>query len=206
MSQQVVAWFKANNIRVVNMSFWNRPSNFEKDLEGNGIGKDPAERKQIARHLFEIERDGMYNAIKNAPDILFVTIAGNSNASNAFEETTPSLFVLPNLLVAGAVDSAGDETSFTSYGSNVLVDANGYEVESFVPGGAKVRMSGTSMAAPQVTNLAAKLLAINPALTPVQLIALIRDSADTTPDGRRHLINPSKSVSLLASQNRVAAR
>jgi len=59
-----------------------------------------------------------------------------------------------------------NETSFTSYGSTVVVDADGYNVESYVPGGAKLRLSGTSMASPNVVNLAAKLFALNPALTP----------------------------------------
>lgn len=195
-----VQWFKEHHIRVVNMSWWNTPSTYEKDLADNGIGKDSAERKQLARHYFEIERDGLYAALKDAPEILFVTIAGNNNADNAFEEVIPSSFRLPNLIVAGAVDHAGDETNFTSYGDNVLVHANGQAVESVIPGGAKVKMTGTSMAAPQVTNLAAKLLAISPGLTPPQLITLIREGADTSEDGRRHLMNPRRSVELLESK------
>jgi Subtilase family len=195
-----VKWFQAHHIRVVNMSWWDRPSNFEKDLADNGIGKDAAERKQLARHYFEMERDSLYAALKGAPDILFVTIAGNSNANNAFEEDIPSSFKLPNLLVTGAVDQSGDETNFTSYGDNVQVHADGFSVESVVPGGAKVRMSGTSMAAPQVTNLAAKLFAINPSLTPEQVIKLIVDGSDASADGRRHLINPKRSVELLQQQ------
>jgi hypothetical protein len=192
-----VQWFKDHHIRVVNMSWWDTPSNFEKDLADNGIGKDNAERKQLARHYFEMERDGLYAALKSAPEILFVTIAGNNNADNAFQEVIPSSFRLPNLIVAGAVDQAGDETNFTSYGDNVLVHADGQAVESVVPGGAKVKMSGTSMAAPQVTNLAAKMLAVNPTLSPSQLIVLIRDGSDTSEDGRRHLMNPRRSVELL---------
>ena len=200
-----VNWFQDHHVRVVNMSWWDTPSNFEKDLADNGIGKDAAERKEMARHLFEIERDAMYAAFKNAPDVLFVTIAGNNNADNQFQEVIPSSFRLPNLIVAGAVNEAGDETNFTSYGDNVAVHADGEAVESFIPGGAKVKMSGTSMAAPQVTNLAAKLLAINPALTPTQVIALIRDGSDTSSDGRRHLMNPRRSVELLESGKALAA-
>jgi hypothetical protein len=194
-----VQWFREHHIRVVNMSWWNTPSSYEKDLADNGIGKDDAERKQLARHYFEIERDGLYAALKSAPEILFVTIAGNNNADNAFEEVIPSSFRLSNLIVAGAVDQAGDETNFTSYGDNVLVHADGQAVESVVPGGASVKMTGTSMAAPQVTNLAAKLLAIKPELTPAEMIALIRDGSDTSDDGRRHLMNPRRSVDLLKS-------
>jgi hypothetical protein len=197
-----VQWFKDHHIRVVNMSWWDTPSNSEKDLAANGIGKDAAERKQLARHYFDIERESMLAALKSAPEILFVTIAGNNNADNAFEEVIPSSFRLPNLIVAGAVDHAGDETDFTSYGDNVYVHADGQAVESVVPGGAKVKMSGTSMAAPQVTNLAAKLLAIDPQLSPSQLISLIRDGSDTSADGRRHLMNPKRSVELLESRSR----
>ena len=192
-----VQWFRDRHIRVVNMSWWDTPSNYEKDLADNGIGKDAAERKQLARHYFNIGRDGLYATLKSAPDILFVTIAGNNNADNAFQEVIPSSFHLPNLIVAGAVDQAGDETGFTSYGDNVLVHADGQAVESVVPGGAIVKMSGTSMAAPQVTNLAAKLLAINPELSPSQLIMLIRNGSDASEDGRRHLMNPRRSIELL---------
>jgi hypothetical protein len=195
-----VHWLRANKIRVVNMSWWDRPSAYEKDLADNGIGKDAADRKKLARQYFEIVRDGLYTALKSAPDILFVTIAGNSNANNAFEEDIPSSFRLPNLIVTGAVDQAGEETSFTTYGDNVQVDADGSLIESVIPGGARVKMSGTSMAAPQVTNLAAKLLAIDPALTPPELVTLIRDGADTSKDGRLHLINPKRTVEMLQAK------
>jgi subtilisin family serine protease len=195
--RETVAWFRAHHIRVVNMSWWNRPSNYEGDLEKNGIGRTPEERKALARHYFNIERDALYAALKSAPEILFVTIASNNDSDNAFEETIPSSFKLPNLLVVGAVDQAGQQTNFTSVGENIGVYADGYQVESVVPGGAKVHMSGTSMAAPEVANLAAKLLAIDPKLTPEQVIALITRTADAgeTPAIRR--INAKLAVSSL---------
>jgi subtilisin family serine protease len=97
-------------------------------------------------------------------------------------------------MTVGAVDKAGDEASFTSYGPTVVVHANGYQVESVIPGGDKLAESGTSMASPQIANLAAKLLAVNPKLTPPQVIKLIRDTAEKTPDGRRTLVNPKKAL------------
>jgi subtilisin family serine protease len=69
-----------------------------------------------------------------------------------------------------------------------------------VPGGHHVRQSGTSMSAPQVTNLAAKLIALDPALTPQQTIALIRAGATPSAGGRIHNINPKRSVELLRKQ------
>jgi hypothetical protein len=50
------------------------------------------------------------------------------------------------------------------------------------------------MASPQVANLAAKMLAVNPKLMPPQVIAIIRDTSTKTPDGRRNLIDPKKAV------------
>ena len=92
---------------------------------------------------------------------------------------------------------AGDEAPFTSYGPTVVVHANGYQVESFLPGGQRVALSGTSMASPNVANLAAKMLAKKPALKPTEVIAIIRATADKTADGRRTLINPQKAMAQL---------
>jgi subtilisin family serine protease len=196
-SQAYVDWFRANHIRVVNMSWGGGPEGDEEALEKNGMGKDAADRKEIANRLFAIEREGLYNAIKSAPDILFICAAGNADSNSSFNEMIPSSFVLPNLLTVGAVDQAGDEASFTSYGPTVLVDANGYQVESVLPGGTKVRFSGTSMASPNTVNLAAKLIALDPKLTPEQTIHLIVAGATASEDGRRHNIDEKHSVELL---------
>jgi subtilisin family serine protease len=205
-NQAYVDWFRANHIRVVNMSWGGGPEGFESALEKNGMGKDAADRKEIANRLFAIEREGLYNAIKSAPEILFICSAGNSDSNSSFNEMIPSSFILPNLLTVGAVDQAGDEASFTSYGPTVLVDANGYQVESVIPGGDKLRMSGTSMASPNTVNLAAKLIALDPELTPEQTIHLIVAGATASEDGRRHNINEKRSVDLLRQMQSSSAR
>jgi hypothetical protein len=192
-----VAYFKAHHVRVVNMSWGDNPDSYEGALEKNGIGADATARKALARHYFLINRDSLYAALKSAPGVLFVCAAGNSNEDSGFGDFIPADFDLPNLLVVGAVDQAGDETSFTSYGKTVKVDADGYHVPSFVPGGAIVRLSGTSMASPNVANLAAKLLALDPKLTPTQVVALIVGGATPSSDGRRNLIDPKASVAKL---------
>jgi subtilisin family serine protease len=100
----------------------------------------------------------------------------------------------------GAVDAAGDETSFTSLGK-VEIYANGFEVESYVPGGNRIKFNGTSMSSPQVLNLAAKLLAIDPSLSTAQLRQLILDGSDEKVLESRsiRLMNPAASVKLLRS-------
>jgi len=195
--QVYVRWFRDHGVRVVNMSWGGTPQDYESALEKNGVGKDAAERKAIARHFFDEDSASLKAALASAPDILFICAAGNSDANSGFNETEPAEFKLPNLLTVGAVDQAGDETSFTSYGDTVLVDANGYQVTSNVPGGGTLQLSGTSMASPNTTNLAAKLIALDPKLTPPQVIKLIVDGATPSADGRRHNIDPQQSVALL---------
>ena len=193
-SQSFVDYFKQYKVRVVNMSWGGSVKDGEEALEKCGIGKTTEERKKLAREYFEIEKQALSKAFSSAPEILFITAAGNSNSDSSFGEFIPSSIVLPNLLTVGAVDKAGDEAPFTSYGPTVVVHANGYQVQSYLPGGKRVGLSGTSMASPNVANLAAKLLAVKPSLTPTELIALIRETADKTEDGRRILINPTKAM------------
>lgn len=196
---ETVKYFQANNVRVVNMSWGWTLKEIEGMLEANGIGKDAEERSKLTREIFDIYKNGLYNAIKSAPAILFITAAGNSDNDVTFDEVIPSMFNLPNLITVGAVDQAGEETGFTSFGESVDVYTNGFEVVSYLPGGEMMAMSGTSMASPNAVNLAAKLLALDYSLTTSELIELIVDGADKSEDGRILLINPQRSVELLQS-------
>jgi subtilisin family serine protease len=195
--QQMSDYFRTRNVRVVNMSWGDDPQEFETWISKTGGGGDPAARKKRAAELYAIWRDAVETALKGAPNTLFVTAAGNSDSDSGFIADVPSSLQLPNLIAVGAVNQAGDETSFTSYGKAVVVDSDGYNVESLVPGGAKLRLSGTSMASPNVVNLAAKLFALDPSLTPAKVVELIRQGASTSEDGRRHLIDEKRSVGLL---------
>jgi subtilisin family serine protease len=198
--QLISEYFKTRNVRVVNMSWSDNVPEFENWLSKTGGGTDPAERKKRAADIYAIWRGAIESAIRNAPNTLFVAAAGNSDSNAGFRGDVPASLHLPNLITVGAVNQAGDETSFTSYGDTVLVHADGYEVESYVPGGARLKLSGTSMATPNVVNLAAKLFALDPTLTPAQAIDLIRRGATTSEDGRRHLIDEKRSVALLNEQ------
>jgi hypothetical protein len=195
--QQMSDYFRTRKVRVVNMSWGDDPSEFEAWLSKTGAGADAAERKRRALELFTIWHDAVEAAIKDAPDTLFICAAGNSDSNAGFLRDVPASLHFPNLIAVGAVNQAGDETSFTSYGDTVVVDADGYNVESYVPGGSKLQLSGTSMASPNVVNLAAKLFALQPSLTPAQVIDLIKRGATSSEDGRRHLIDEKRSVALL---------
>ena len=195
--QQVGDYFRTKDVRVVNMSWADDVSEIEQWLAKTSSEKDPAVRKQAATEIYKIWREAIENAIRSAPHTLFVCAAGNSNSDAGFLGDVPASLHLPNLIAVGAVDQAGEETSFTSYGDTVQVDADGFQVESYVPGGTLVKMSGTSMASPNVANLAAKLIALDPSLTPEETIALIKQGADKSADGRRNLIHPKATIALL---------
>ena len=197
-AQATVDYFKANNVRVVNMSWGGSLKDIEDALEANGAGKDAKDRAAMAREIVQIEKLGLSKALASAPGILFIAAAGNSNNDAEFDEMIPSAIRLPNLITVAAVDKAGDQAPFTSFGPTVIGYANGYEVESYIPGGEKMKFSGTSMAAPQTANLAGKLYAIDPSLTPGETISLIRRGSDASPsDPRIKLINPKRTVELL---------
>lgn len=200
--QQISDYIRTRNVRVVNLSWGDDREEFELWLSKTGGGADPALRKAHADELYSIWRAAVEAAIRNAPDTLFVTAAGNSDSDTGFTGDVPSSFRLPNMIAVGAVNESGEETSFTSYGESVLVYANGYDVESFVPGGARLKLSGTSMASPNVVNLAAKLFALDPSLTPAQVVGLISKGATSAENGRINLIDEKRSVELLQAQHK----
>jgi len=173
----------------------------EAALEQTCAPGTPEERRALARRIYDIGYKALFEALRDAPQILFVISAGNSDANVDFDEFMPSSFKLPNVMVSGAVDQAGDETSFTSFG-NSDVYSNGFEVDSYVPGGARLKMSGTSMSAPNLTNLAAKLWAVHPDLSVAQVKQLIIDGADDKQAGERtiRLMNPARTMELAAKR------
>ncbi len=199
-AQDCVDYMKVAGVRVVNMSWGGSMKDIEGALERKNAGGTPTERAQLARKLFAIERDGLEAAFKSAPDILFIAAAGNSDNDNEFAQMIPSGFNLPNLLTVGAVDSSGKATGFTTFGKNVRLYANGFEVNSYVPGGKRMKFSGTSMAAPNVTNLAGKLFALNPKLTPVQVIELMaQTSVPMTGKSELRVVNQKSAVEKLSN-------
>lgn len=197
MFLETVQYFQDNGVRVVNMSWGGSLRSIENALEANGVGDSPEARKAFARELYDITNAALRRAIRETPEILYVTSAGNSDNDVRFDEFYPSSYDYPNLLTVGAVDQAGDETSFTSLGK-VDIYGNGFEVESYVPGGNRIAYNGTSMASPQVMNLAGKLLALYPQLTVAELKALILDAADEKDLEARtiRLLNPRASLDL----------
>lgn len=92
-----------------------RSSRNNRALVAAAVGTNKSNR--AARYSQQRHRSAHARAaITAAPENLFVSGAGNSNASNQFNEFIPASFDLPNTITVGAVDQAGDETAFTSFG------------------------------------------------------------------------------------------
>ena len=191
-------YFSTHGVGVVNMSWGWTFKEIESSLEANGVGASAEERSGMAKEMLDELSRGLRGAMASTPEILYCVAAGNSDSDVEFDVSIPANFGLANMIVVGAVDQAGDPTDFTSGGEDVVVYANGFEVESYVPGGERLPMSGTSMASPQVCNLAGKLLAVNPDLTPADLIALMEKGADPHADHPEMLLlNPQQTLALV---------
>lgn len=196
--KNTIRYFRKYGVRVVNMSWGWSLKEIESGLEANGVGETPEARAKLAGEILEIMSNALKKSMLEAHNILFIAAAGNSDSDVEFDQTIPSSYDLPNLVVVGAVDQAGDPTGFTSRGRNVRLYANGFEVDSTVPGGGRMEASGTSMSAPQVVNLAAKILAVEPYMTPQAVIDLMMKGA--TPregDDDFLLLNPKDTMTLL---------
>lgn len=111
-------------------------------------------------------------AIKQSK-MLFVAAAGNFASNNDEQPVYPSNFGFDNLISVTAVDSMGALGEKADYGvGSVDIAAPGIDIYSTVVGGYDY-MSGTSMAAPQVSAVAALAYAEDNRLSAVQVKNLI---------------------------------
>lgn len=140
----------------------------------------------------------LLDALKFAYDhqVLVVTAAGNSATNNDVSPMYPAAYDVPaNLAVASTTD-ADSLSSFSNYGaSSVHVAAPGHFIYSTYVGGLYASLSGTSMAAPFVSGIAALAWREAPQLTGYQVKQLVMSTVNT----RSNLVNR------VSSQGRVNA-
>lgn len=117
-------------------------------------------------------------------DILFVVAAGNDGADADRVPFFPGNVELPNVVTVASMDSRNDRLAgFSNYGDEkVELAAKGSNVLSTVPGGGYQRMSGTSMAAPEVAGAAARVFAKHPHLNAEQVRQMLIDAVEKDSD------------------------
>ena len=138
----------------------------------------------------EVVDQAVQYADKNG--VLMIHAAGNDAANVDSTTNYPSKTyaanqgVASNWISVGALSWQGDEqmvAPFTNYGDEMVdVFAPGVDVYSTAPGNKYDEASGTSMAAPVVTGLAAMLMSYYPDLTASQVKTIILTSAVTQPN------------------------
>jgi subtilisin family serine protease len=102
--------------------------------------------------------------------ILFVAASGNAGTNNDTASTYPASYPVSNVIAVAATDRNDAVPSFSNYGKmTVHVAAPGVGIVSTLPGQSFGSLSGTSMAAPQVTGLIGLLKSQLPGLTWSQL-------------------------------------
>ncbi len=124
------------------------------------------------------------DAIKRAgeEDILFVAAAGNSSTDNDRRPHYPSSYALPNVLSVAALTRRDELASFSNWGvKSVHVAAPGAEILSTWPNNQFEEHSGTSMATPEVSGVAALVLALSPHMPVKDLRARLISATDKLP-------------------------
>lgn len=105
---------------------------------------------------------------------LFVAAAGNESNDNDANPSYPASYDVPNVLSVAAIDNKGKLASFSNYGSKTVhVGAPGVGTYSATHTGGYATYSGTSMATPHVSGIAALVMSHEPNLSAVEVKARI---------------------------------
>lgn len=117
-------------------------------------------------------------ALQAHPELLVIAAAGNNGMDLGKRKWFPADYVSPNLLVVGAANEIGARWPRSNYGKDkVHLFVPAVDVAGISHDGAFVRMSGTSLAAPRVAALAAKMLVDNRELASSEIkISLINQA------------------------------
>ena len=96
-----------------------------------------------------------------------------------FTPTSPTNIEADNVISVGATYKYDFIAPFSNYGiMTVDVAAPGMLINSAIPGGEYLPVSGTSQAAPYVANIAAQIKDINPDLSPKEIKTILMGTVD----------------------------
>ncbi|WP_051285325.1 S8 family serine peptidase [Aequorivita capsosiphonis] len=109
---------------------------------------------------------------RNGKGCIVVFSSGNNNGNVSYPANSN-----PNILAVGSITSNGSRSSFSNYGGELDVVAPGSNIFSTLLNNQTGYLSGTSMAAPHASGVAALVLSTNPALTNQEVNAIIENTS-----------------------------
>ncbi len=110
---------------------------------------------------------------------LVVAAAGNSNVTTDISPSYPAAFDFDNIIAVAATDHNDAKAGFSNFGKRTVdLGAPGVDILSTLPGNTYGVYSGTSMAAPHVTGVAALAWSRAPDASPADIKAAILHGAD----------------------------
>ncbi|HWG88029.1 MAG TPA: Ig-like domain repeat protein [Candidatus Acidoferrales bacterium] len=143
--------------------------------------------------------------------VVFVAAAGNSSqdAMNSFPASSPEA------ITVAASDAFGNFAFFSNFGPKIDTTAPGVDILSLQASGTflafpvsdgYIRLSGTSMAAPHVSGVAALALSQNPAYSTEQVRQIIRSSNTSVPFDSRFGYGTLNAAAAVAVVNPLEAK
>lgn len=177
-------YLKFHKVDVVNQSFgigYEAAVSFIGEGFASSIGRQPSESelKEVVDLFFDtIDRNGP-EMFKVAPNTLFVIAAGNDSSNNDTFYDFPASIQADNKIVVAASLGYSELADFSNYGAKTVdVAAPGVAIQSTSPNQTYVHMSGTSQAAPFVTNTIGLMKDANPALKAAEMKTIILGTVD----------------------------
>jgi thermitase len=121
------------------------------------------------------EANFLHDAIRYAynKDIVLIAASGNDNTE---EPGYPAAY--PEVFAVAASDSSKKKATFSNFGDYIDVTAPGVNIASTYPHNQYAALSGTSMASPHVTALAALIRSTNPKLKNTEVMDIMRSTAE----------------------------
>lgn len=134
-------------------------------------------------------------------NMLFVCAAGNDGSNNNEKPLYPASYELSNVISVAYVDSNGALAMGSNYGSSTVdIAAPSVDVFSTIVG-SYASMSGSSMAAPHVSGIAAMLYAYSPNLSAANVKSIILGSCKYMPSLDGYLRVPGIPSAAIAVSN-----
>lgn len=162
-----ITWARVNDADVINCSWGDQGGQLYNYLYSS---------------ILETAIDNAFKYGRNNKGTIIVFAAGNYGTNGAVMDYPATCD--DRILTVGSINNTGVRSSFSGYGSKLDVVAPGENIVSTMPNNSTGILSGTSMAAPHVSGIAALMIAANSNLTRETVVRIIEQTAQKiSPNG-----------------------